>query len=275
MRLSAVVVTDNDADTIKQCLSALLDSIIPLYRIIVIDNNSEDNTTELVSPQCRLIKLAKRVDVATCYNIGLHQLPESDVILLLRGTVELRPTATQLITIAASEYPEVGIWGSTLVYSDVEQAGYSVGNLSVNAVPKWLRYGIGGRVMQFCDFASSKMLAVTRQAIDACNTVPTGYYTDQFSIIDYCWQVRQYGLNVAYLPGVVAVLLGDRQQHQPPCRYWHQDRLAFMIRNYPLRNLFQAILPEWDWYRQNKQYAGIYYNLLTELPGLIRDRIWS
>ena len=51
MKLSLIIVTYNSYKYIQKCIQSILDSIEPFddYEIIIIDNNSKDNTIDIVN----------------------------------------------------------------------------------------------------------------------------------------------------------------------------------------------------------------------------------
>ena len=59
MNIVAIVVTYNRKKLLKECLESLLDQTIKLDRIIVIDNNSSDNTFEYLEENGMLKNKAK------------------------------------------------------------------------------------------------------------------------------------------------------------------------------------------------------------------------
>lgn len=92
MKISTIIVTFNNKDTILQCIdSVLLQNKDSLSKIIVIDNCSSDNTVKIINQKTtqgnniHLIQNGKNLGFAKAVNQGLDILAKesSDLVLLL------------------------------------------------------------------------------------------------------------------------------------------------------------------------------------------------
>ena len=78
-KVSVVIVTKNRENDLKQCLASLLVQSIDLDQLVVVDNNSSDNTQIIIKnlqKNCSFpIKyvLEKRVGYPPIYNRGLKE----------------------------------------------------------------------------------------------------------------------------------------------------------------------------------------------------------
>ena len=80
--LTIIIVTFNSATIIKNCLEKLN---FKKYQIIIVDNNSSDNTIDLITkhfPKADLIKLDKNIGYGRANNIALRQT-NTDYALIL------------------------------------------------------------------------------------------------------------------------------------------------------------------------------------------------
>ena len=68
---SIIIPVFNGENTIEQCLESAFASDYPNYEVLVVDDNSDDSTVEIIKKYpCRLIQLDKRSGAAAARNIG-------------------------------------------------------------------------------------------------------------------------------------------------------------------------------------------------------------
>ncbi len=93
MILSIIIVSWNVKDKLRENLAALLKSKVDFeYEIIVVDNNSEDGTIEMVEkefPDVSYIANEANLGFAKANNIAMKQI-ESDYVLLLNPDMRVR-----------------------------------------------------------------------------------------------------------------------------------------------------------------------------------------
>jgi len=83
--LTIIIVTFNSSEIIERCLSNLGNKASELYDIFIVDNNSRDNTVEIVSqkfPEVKIIKNRHNIGFGRANNIALRQA-ETDFALIL------------------------------------------------------------------------------------------------------------------------------------------------------------------------------------------------
>ena len=69
--ISVIIPNRNGARTLRQCLSAALQSDYPHFEIIVVDDASQDQSTAIVGDYpCRLIELPHHSGAAAARNMG-------------------------------------------------------------------------------------------------------------------------------------------------------------------------------------------------------------
>lgn len=108
---SIVITTYNGAKWIKKCIASCKASDYPV-NIIVVDNDSTDNTLELLPEDIYLLKLSKNVGFGRANNIGMMEAFEvfnSDYIFLLNQDAYIkRNTITELVK-CHQENPHIGL----------------------------------------------------------------------------------------------------------------------------------------------------------------------
>jgi GT2 family glycosyltransferase len=119
--ISIILVNYNGADVLIDCLNSL-ERFIPRdnCEIIVVDNNSQDNSVYILNdkfPNIKLIKLPKNVGFGAGNNAGAKVAKGEFIFLLNTDTIVESNILPHLIELM-SENPDVGIIGPKLLFPD-------------------------------------------------------------------------------------------------------------------------------------------------------------
>lgn len=110
--VTVVVVSYNGAPFISRCLESLETSAIKL-QVIVVDNNSTDDTREIVSKfqAVELISNSANAGFGIGCNIGISKALSrgADHILLLNQDAQIKPDTVQLLLQTMQANPKIGI----------------------------------------------------------------------------------------------------------------------------------------------------------------------
>ena len=124
----------NLADTVA-CLASLRKITYNRYRIVVVDNDSQDGSYESLKEQetdCCIIQSGENRGYAAGNNIGIRYALEqgADYVCILNNDVEVEPDfLTKLVQYMESE-PDVGMTGPVVYEYDqrekIQSAGFSI-----------------------------------------------------------------------------------------------------------------------------------------------------
>jgi GT2 family glycosyltransferase len=98
-RIAAVIVTHNSAAVIADCLDSFQDQGVDLRAVVVADNNSTDETLEIVRAAVHLpirsVQLGRNAGYAAAINAGIAALDLADVeaVFVMNPDCRLRPQA--------------------------------------------------------------------------------------------------------------------------------------------------------------------------------------
>jgi len=126
-----VVNWNRRADTLA-CLSSLSRLQYPNYEVIVIDNDSTDDSVTAIQaahPQVTLIETGENLGFVGGNNVGLEHARTlgADYALLLNNDTEVAPDFLQRLVEAAEADPQVGIVGPLIYYFDRPDVVWSAG----------------------------------------------------------------------------------------------------------------------------------------------------
>ena len=110
MKVFIIIVTFNGANWIEQCLN----SILKKYKIIVVDNNSTDDTIFLIEnffPEVEVIKVSRNLGFGAANNIGIKNAfkKEADYVFLLNQDTYIKGSAIDKLVSVSLKNKRFGI----------------------------------------------------------------------------------------------------------------------------------------------------------------------
>ena len=132
VELSIVVVSYNTRDLLRQCLESVFSATRrESFEVIVVDNNSTDDSCALVKakfPQVRLIENQHNAGFGGANNQGVEASRGSHVMLLNSDAVLLEDTGSALVEFLKT-HPEAGVVGPRVLLMDGSLQPKTYGNL--------------------------------------------------------------------------------------------------------------------------------------------------
>ena len=260
VEVAVVVVTDNSAEEIDNCL----DSLENVAEIVVVDNGSADATTRLVAERgerVRLLANRENRGFAAAANQGV-QATVSPLVLFLNPDAALVTGLEALVD--EFQAPQVGAAGGRLLDDGGTQIGFNIRSfptpaglaaeaLLVNRL--WPRNPVNRRYrgldldyerVQDVDQPAGAFLMARRAALEAAGGFDEWFFPVWFEDVDLCLRIRQAGYRIRYVPvcaarhrGGHAVARISVEQKQV---YWYRSLLGYSDKHFsaPARWLVRA-----------------------------------
>jgi GT2 family glycosyltransferase len=228
MHLSIIIPVFNNYSYTKKCILSLNQSNLTYkHEIIVIDNNSTDNTARFLSilnfKNLKLIQNKQNFGFAYACNQGARQAFGNHIIFLNNDT-EVTANWVDGLTKCLTSNRNIGIVGCKLLYPDntVQHAGVAFSSIKVHHI--------------YRNFAPSHP-AVNKQrefqaVTAACMLVPRklflslgGFdesFINGFEDLDFCFRARSKGYKVMYTPESVVI----HHESKTPGRHDHHAHNA-------------------------------------------------
>ena len=256
---SVVILNWNGAELLKQFLpTVLIHTETEDCEVVVADNNSSDNSVEIMRqqfPEVKLILLDKNYGFAEGYNRALQQI-NSTYVVLLNSDVATTPNWLNPMVEHLERHPETAaVQPKILSYADkskFEYAGASGGFID--------RYGYPfcrGRILHEVEedkgqydkpvqvFWASGACLVMRRA----DYIEAGGLDDDFFAhmeeIDLCWRLLARGKKIMCLPQSTVYHVGGASLDSENPRKVHlnfRNNLLMIYKNAPLKNLIEVLL---------------------------------
>ena len=115
--IDIVIPNYNGRAFLSVCLKAIRAQSFRDWRVIVVDNGSEDDSSALLQehfPEVRLVQLAENTGFSAAVNTGIAS-GDADLVFLLNNDTELAPDCLEQLARAARQWPEAGFFAARLV----------------------------------------------------------------------------------------------------------------------------------------------------------------
>ena len=216
--LAVIVVSTNEAHWLRRCLPTIYDHAGKIeLDVVVVDNESTDETRELVESEFPLARVVRCVNrgFAQANNSALRTLDARFVLFLNPDTEILDGTLAGLVD-AVGRRPNVGLVGVRQVTPDGQL--YPTIRRFSSAI-RWFFEGIGSEKFPFraswlgereldmsvyehdveCDWVSGSFMLARREALQSA-----GFMDERFFLYcdetDLCLRIKQAGWEVRHLP---------------------------------------------------------------------------
>jgi len=254
--LSICIVSLKARTFLRDCLRSIAESTTHLdYEIIVVDQNSQDGTVEMLQsdfPQVRLIQTPGNDGFSRPMNLAM-QAAQGKYIALLNPDTLVHSAAFELLCAFLASHPQAGIVGPKVLNPDGSlQAPCRRGDSRPWAV---ISYFIGlsklfpdkalfnGYLLSHLeedqtysiDGVSGSCMLIRRQVLDEVGYLDEIFFAYQEDA-DYCLRVRQAGWQVFYYPEAEITHFGgqggSRVQPYRSILAWHKSYFIYYRKHF-------------------------------------------
>lgn len=253
LELSITILSWNTEHDLRLCLQSLSDRRNEgAFEVIVVDNNSEDGSPDMVErefPWVRLFRMSQNLGFCGGHNYALQQRKAHHAFLLNSDTI-VHPGAIRELLRFARENPSVGIIGPKLLNSDGSLQmscrrfpnpvaamfrNTPLGKLFPNNkyTREYLMADFNHEKEGEVDWVSGAAFLVRGEVIDKIGAFDEGYFMF-CEDIDWCFRTWKAGWKVCYLPSSVITHAIGRSTDKAPNRMigrHHKSMLRFFRKN--------------------------------------------
>ena len=286
--ISVIIPNKDEVESLKKCLASIERSSYQDYEVIIVENNSceetfsyyksitdETKTVDGVTLMEGTLRGGQRLLIAVwkdgfnyskLNNFGASYA-KGKYLILLNNDIELIGTRDFETMLATCQRDEVGIVGAKLYYPDntIQHAGIVVGiGGNARGIAANMFTGLPRERSGYLHKASLQMdySAVTAAFLMVKRSVyeQVGGFTEELTVafndVDFCLKVRKLGLLVVYQPDVEAYHFESKSrgaEDSPEKAARFQREIEYM------RNHWISILKEGDPY-YNPNFSSVYTN---------------
>ena len=191
---------NNCRDTLI-CLNSLEKLNYPNYRLLVVDNGSDDDSVVCIRgayPNLELIETGRNLGFAGGNNVGIRYALErgADYVWLLNNDTKVDPRALTAMVEAAESDSRIGAVGSVLYYMDEPERMQAWGGGWVS-----LLSGVTGHYKGPVDHGKLDYITGASLLIRASTLREVGYLDERYFMywedVDLCFRIRRQGWKLA------------------------------------------------------------------------------
>jgi len=225
--LSVIIVNYNTADFIVRCLNSVASQSVADLEVIVVDNCSQDGSSELLKNNFSWIKFIvnnRNFGFARANNQAL-KMCSGKYVYYLNPDTEVRPDAFKIMIDFMNSRPDVGAAGTQIVNPDG-----SLQSSFENHYPGQ-RYA----VRELKDFKNGIAWVLGASMIVRRDLIQSlGGFDERFFLygedVDLCLRTRQAGWSIGYIPSAVVVhWVGQSERGRLPVEVWEKKFKAESI----------------------------------------------
>lgn len=211
MDISIVVISFNSADFLEDNIASLLRQTVPFKEIVVVDNNSQDNSLEILRQHRNIKLLAQTTNTgyAAGANTGIR-VTTSDLVLVANADIILASDFNRLVIDRFLSNRNIALLSPLLLRFDKKTVDSAGQRLSSSLYPQEIGYGQPldamdlneGPVFSVCGAAT----VFSRSALDKLE-MNGQYYDEDFFIfwedLDIGWRAQNLGLLNYFYPQAI------------------------------------------------------------------------
>jgi GT2 family glycosyltransferase len=222
------IVSYNSLDFLKECLQSIFKNPPYLsYRVIVVDNASEDGTAEFLKknyPEVSLIENKINIGFAAANNKAIKESCSqescSDYIVLLNSDCEVYEKSLDRMVQFMEENPDVGIAGPKIINSDGSiqlscRRFPSLFNAAAHTLlgdifpdnpfsKDYKLAGISRDKLLKVDWVSGSCMIIRRKALDETGLLDEKYFM-YVEDVDICYRMSRKNWAVFYVPDAIVM----------------------------------------------------------------------
>jgi len=218
LELSIIIVNWNTGDLLNNCISSILDKINKnlSYEIIVVDNNSTDESIELVrknhssTGKLRIIEEKENHGFSKGNNIGVNNSNGQYILFLNPDTIILENSVEKMLRFYKNNQKKmnIGILAPKLLNIDgsVQHSVNSFPMFSFNKIYKLFKnkFSKSAKKINYphiIDWARGACLLISRDVGERL-----GFWNEEFPIygedLELCYRYKLHGYNTVYTPQI-------------------------------------------------------------------------
>jgi GT2 family glycosyltransferase len=257
--LSVIIVSYNVKDLLKKCLESIFSFQKDLsFEVVVIDNDSEDQSTKMLRdefPQVKLMENRRNLGFSGACNQGIRRSRGRYVLLLNPDTEFTEGGITEMVEYMDADR-QVGICGPRMMdpqgrvlfscrsfpsYLTAISSGQSLLNRLLPHNPLSRRYllkDLNRSEKKEVDWVSGSCLLTRRELFERIGLLDELFFM-YVEDVDFCYRARQMGFGVYYFPSVAVIhhIGGSTSKSRLPMQVEHHRSMYHFYRKHHHPNI--------------------------------------
>ena len=288
--VSIVVLNFNGKEFLKECLDSLMATNYPNYEIVLVDNNSQDDSVEYVSKtynMLKIIRLSRNEGYSRAYNLAFGQV-HGKYMVLLNFDVKVDTNWLMPLVVAAEKDATIGALQPKLL-SMLDEGYFEYAGASGGYIDRYGYPFIRGRIFytiekdlgQYDDvcevfWTSGAALFIRSEAIIQCGALDEDFFL-HMEEIDLCWRLHLLGYHLHVIPSSrVYHYVGAALPQGSFLKLYlnHRNNIIMIIKNLQVKNLLPILLIRIMLDKINIVYSALIKFNFKHAWAIIRAYIW-
>lgn len=218
--VSIIIINYNGKHLIERCLSSVSNTKYHNYEIIVLDNNSTDDSTAVIRekfPACQIIQLKKNMGFAIANNIG-SKIAKGDYLMFLNNDTYVTPEWIRELISVMEKDDSIAISQSLLLRPD--GAIDSSGDFVTKYGRTYSSYNKSNSPREILSARGAAMM-VRRSFYEDVGGFDEDYFIS-FEDVEIGWKARILGYRVVMVPtSIVYHVAGATAKRMSPLMTFH------------------------------------------------------
>jgi hypothetical protein len=217
-RVSVVIVTRNCEAALRRCLTALEASKgRQRFEILTVDAGSTDGSPRIDAefPGVTVLRMPRNFGKTRARNIGMRTA-QAELVLFLDPHVELRPGAVDTLAGILETRDEAAAAAPVLTdpAGQVLDTVFSLPSAAELAAAALRGTPLPGRKpeQEFAEAVDEAALLVRRNFVAGMNYLDEKRFSEYWSLLEVCWQIRNAGKKIVVTPQAGGVLHPGRDR---------------------------------------------------------------
>jgi len=259
-KVAIIVLNCNASQYLEKCFSSVFGLDYPDFEVIMVDDNSSDNSVELVRenfPRVTIICNDRNLGAPVSFNEAVAA-SQARLLVKLDSDVIVEKDLLSKMAATLESDPKIGVIGSLVLYydsdeiqdigSNIDRFGYQTNYYTMVGLPK-----DGSKVMDAFYVSGCSML-FRKELYERIGGFDEKYFLYKDDL-DFCWRVRLLGYKVVtdlnskihHVSGVVAggktVLDAQGRYHTTARKRYFGERntLRTLLKNYSTLSLLKVL----------------------------------
>jgi len=281
--ISVIVVSFNSEKYISHCIESILQSDYPNFEIIVVDNNSTDNSVFEIKKYQNKIKLIlnkSNVGFAVGNNIGIKK-SKGEILVLINPDAYVKKDSISKLVEPILDDEKVIISGSKILYPESNIIQSAGGIIQKNGLTNHFGYKEVDNAQQDfqkeVDYVTGAAMAIKRKLFELTGLFDPCYYPAYYEEAEKCTQARKLNFKVIYAPestvyhheSTTLVALS-----RPFLKTFHKSRFKFIYRNFGAKDYFSKFIPsELQWFLKHCPQNEKNLVMVSHLQAIFSERV--
>jgi len=207
-KISIIIVNYNGQDFLTDCLESVLKSDYPDFEVILVDNNSSDDSINIVKnkfSQVKIIINKKNLGFARANNIGIKQAI-GDAIFLLNNDTVIDPQLIKRLVSELFKTENIGIVGPKIYFANTENIiWFAGGKIDWENFNSWhlnrnkTDQDLASDVLREVDFITGCALMIKKDVINKIGLLDNKFFA-YYEDADWCQRAKKAGFKIVYVP---------------------------------------------------------------------------